>query len=97
MIAHIVLLQPNPSITLEEINQVLQQVEALQQSIPGILSVSTGHNLSANHQGYTCGFIMHFVDETHLKNYAPHPAHRVVSDELQRICTSIIDFDLPQA
>jgi hypothetical protein len=50
-----------------------------------------------NHQGYTYGFIMHFVDRDHLNAYAPHPAHRVVSDELVRICHHIIDFDLEQS
>jgi hypothetical protein len=29
-----------------------------------------------------------------LKGYAPHPSHRVVSDELRRLCSSIIDFDI---
>jgi hypothetical protein len=37
---------------------------------------------------------MRFVGSDHLKAYAPHPAHRVVSDELVRICRSIIDFDI---
>jgi len=37
---------------------------------------------------------MRFVDEEHLKAYALHPAHQVVSEELQNICQSIIDFDI---
>ncbi len=94
MITHIVLLQPKPEITLEEITNALNQVQALQQVIPGIIEVEAGENLSVNHQGYTYGFVMKFADQEHLRAYAPHPAHRIVSDELRRICSSIIDFDM---
>jgi len=93
MITHIVLLQPEPEITTEEIHAALSHVEALQHSIPGIIDVQVGENLSANQQ-YTYGFVMRFTDMEHLKGYAPHPSHRVVSDELRRICSSIIDFDM---
>ncbi len=94
MITHVVLLKPKPEIALDEMQQVLAQVRALQQNIPGIVDVQTGENLSVNDQGYTYGFIMHFVDEEHLRAYAPHPAHRIVSDEILRISSQVIDFDI---
>lgn len=94
MITHIVLLKPKPEMTADEMQQVLAQVLTLQQSIPGIIDVQVGENLSVNHQGFTYGFIMHFVDREHLKAYAPHPAHRVVSDEILRVSSQVIDFDL---
>jgi hypothetical protein len=96
MIIHVVLLQPKDEISSEEITAALEQVQALQEAIPGIIDVEIGENRSMNHQGYTHGFVMRFVDSDHLKVYAPHPAHRVVSDELVRVCHSIIDFDLEQ-
>jgi Stress responsive A/B Barrel Domain len=91
---HVVLLQLKAEIRPEEIYVALKHVETLQEAIPGIIDVQTGENRSMNHQGYTYGFVMHFVDGEHLKAYAPHPAHRVVSQELVRICSSIIDFDI---
>lgn len=94
MILHTVLLQPKTESTPEDIQRVLDQVRSLQQSIPGITDVQVGENLSDKHQGYTYGFVMHFVDEAHLKAYAPHPSHQVVSNEIRRLCSSIIDFDL---
>jgi len=94
MINHIVLLQPKPEITEEEITTVLSHVQNLQQHIPGIVETQAGKNLSATHQGYTYGFVMRFTDAEHLKAYAPHPAHQVVSKELRDICQSIIDFDI---
>jgi Stress responsive A/B Barrel Domain len=94
MITHVVLLKPKPEMTPDEMQRVLAQVQTLQHSIPGIVNVQVGENLSANPQGYTYGFIMHFVDGEHLKAYAPHPAHRVVSDEILRVSSQVIDFDL---
>ena len=94
MLTHIVLLQPRPEVTDDEIVTALNHVQALQSTIPGIIDVQTGKNMSDYNQGYTHGFIMRFVDAEHLKAYAPHPAHQVVSEELQRISQKIIDFDI---
>jgi len=93
MITHVVLLEPKTGTTPDEMERVLAQVQTLQQSIPGIIDVQVGENLSMNQQGYTYGFIMHFIDAEHLRAYAPHPAHRVVSDEIRRVSSHVIDFD----
>jgi len=94
MITHIVLLRLKAEVTDVEITTALDHVRALQDTIPGIIDVQVGKNMSGYNQGYTHGFIMQFVDTEHLKAYTPHHAHKVVSDELQRISQKIIDFDL---
>ncbi len=95
MIIHTVLLKPKPGVSQEEIAAALHHVKNLQQAIPGILDVHVGANLNgSNNKGFSYGFIMQFVDADHLKAYAPHPAHKVVSDELVSISENIIDFDL---
>lgn len=94
MITHVVLLNPKNAVSADEIARVLDHVRGLQKDIPGIVGARVGKNLSANHQGYTYGFVMRFVDEEHLHAYAPHPAHQVVSRELRAMCESIIDFDI---
>jgi hypothetical protein len=94
MITHTVLFQPKAEIGREDISAALKQVQALQEAIPGIIDVQVGENSSTNDQGYTYGFVMHFVDRESLQAYAPHPAHRIVSDELVRISRRILDFDL---
>ncbi len=96
MILHIVLLQPKPETTHEEMLVVLEQVKGLKDKIPGLLDVQAGENRHTAHQGYTYGFVMRFVDEDRLKAYSPHPAHRAVSPELRRLCTYLLNFDLPQ-
>jgi len=47
-----------------------------------------------SNEGNTYGFVMRFIDSEHLKAYAPHPAHQVLSEELQHICQKIIDIDI---
>jgi hypothetical protein len=68
---HVVLLRPKVERSSEEINAALKQVQALQEVIPGIIDVEIGEKRSRNHQGYTHGFVMHFVDSDHLRAYAP--------------------------
>lgn len=94
MITHVVLLQPKVGVSDDEITALLQRVEALRESVPGIVSISTGKNKSTYHQGYTYGIIMRFVDEAHLEAHHPHPAHVAVVEELDRLCERSIDFDL---
>ena len=94
MITHVVLLQPKPATSEEEILALLQHAQTLQDIIPGIMAISAGKNRSAYHQGYTYGIIMHFVDEAHLTAHHPHPAHLAVVEELDRLCEQSIDFDI---
>lgn len=94
MITHVVLLDPKPETTENELAAVFKQIERMPEQIGGIIRVTTGKNLSSYNKGYAYGFIIQFANEEFFKAYAPHPAHKPVSDELQRICQNIIDFDL---
>ncbi len=96
MMTHVVLLQPKTEVPEDQILAVLDRVVRLQQTIPAILAVEAGKNLSRLHQGFTYGFVMQFVDAQSLRTYASHPDHQGVSVQLQQICQSIIDFDLEQ-
>lgn len=96
MITHVVLIQPKVSTTIEELSAFFEHVQALQEKIPGILSMSVGENRSEFHGGFTHGIIMRFVDEAHLHAHHTHPAHVVIVTELDRICQQSIDFDLPE-
>ena len=97
MITHVVLLQPKTETSADSLLTILEHVKALQTVIPGLLSVVAGKNHSQYHQGYTYGIIMRFSDAEHLAAHHPHPAHIAVVEELDNLCQSIIDFDLPDA
>ncbi|MGZ3609880.1 MAG: Dabb family protein [Ktedonobacteraceae bacterium] len=96
MMTHVILLQPKASTSVEEITAFLEHVEALQEIIPGILSLYVGENRSEFNGGFTHGIIMRFVDESHLDAHHSHPAHVAVVTELNRICRQSIDFDLSE-
>lgn len=96
MITHVVLIQPKVSTTNEELSNFLEHVQALQEKIPGILSLSVGENRSDFHGGFTHGIIMRFVDEAYLQAHHTHPAHVAVVTELDLLCQQSIDFDLPE-
>jgi Ca2+-dependent lipid-binding protein len=97
MITHIVLLQPKEHVTEKEIQTALKHVQALRQSIQGIISIQAGPNLNiSNNKGYSYGFVMQFIDGEHLKAYGPHPAHQAVSEELMHISKNILDFDIEE-
>lgn len=96
MITHIVLLQPKTTTTGQQLTTFFAHVRDLQRLVPGILAISTGKNHSPYQSAYTHGIIMRFVDEAHLQAHHPHPAHVAVVEELDRLCESSIDFDLPE-
>jgi len=96
MITHVVLIQPKASTSNEKLLALLEDVQALQEIIPGILSISVGENLSLYHRGFTYGVIMRFVDEAHLQAHHTHPEHVAVATELDNLCQQSIDFDLPE-
>ena len=96
MITHVVLLQPKDATTPTELAAFLEHVRNLQKLIPGIIAISVGKNHSPYHSLYTHGIIMRFIDEAHLQAHHPHPAHVAVVKELDRLCESSIDFDLPE-
>src|SRR5947209_1099221 len=96
MFTHIVLLQPKVSTSIEELTAFLEHVQALQEHIPGILSLSVGENRSEFNQGFTYGIIMRFVDEAHLQAHHSHPAHVAIVTELDQLSRRSIDFDLPE-
>ena len=62
MLTHVVLLQPKPETTKEQITTALDHVKALQPAISGILDIQAGRNMSSSYQGYTYGFVIRFVD-----------------------------------
>ncbi|MBE3558521.1 MAG: Dabb family protein [Ktedonobacteraceae bacterium] len=95
MIIHVLLLEPKPETTREEMLAVLERVKALKEKIPGIVSLQAGENLNQFHQGYRYGFLMTFVDEAALKAYSPHPEHKAVSADLRRLSARLLNFDIP--
>lgn len=96
MITHIVLLQMKPGIAPERITQTLHHIQQLEDSVPGLLHVQAGKNLSALHKGYEYGYIMQFASQAELQAFPSHPTYGPIKAELQLICQDNIVFDVAQ-
>jgi hypothetical protein len=97
MIAHVVLLRLRRGVTEHEVQQALDHVRALKDVIPGILSVDAGDTSVRHTKATAAGSSCASSNREDLHLYASHDAHQPVSQELQRLCESIIDFDLEVA
>ena len=95
MLTHVVLLQPRPEATPEDIHPALKGIEDLQQHIPEILDLQIGPSLSRESKqgGYAYGFVMHFAGKEQLDRYAVNPLHLAAGAELTRVFGNIVDFD----
>jgi Stress responsive A/B Barrel Domain len=52
-----------------------EEILAFRSTIPGLLEVSVGPNLSPRGQGYTFAGLMKFTDKAACDAYSTHPAH----------------------
>jgi Stress responsive A/B Barrel Domain len=76
-IRHTVLVAFKPD---ADVAAIFAALKDLQNSIPGILSISTGTDMSPEglQRGHTHGFTVDFVDAAARDAYLPHPAHQKV-------------------
>jgi hypothetical protein len=76
MIRHVVLCRFRKD---ADVAAVFAAITALQQKIPGILSISCGKDNSPEglQKGFTHGFTVDFIDATARDAYLPHPDHQV--------------------
>ena len=95
-IKHIALFKFKEGTAQEQIDQVLDQILELSESIDGIEDYVGGINNSVEglNQGFTHGFVMTFKDETSLKNYGKHPVHQqAVKDVLRPLVERYVIYD----
>lgn len=93
MIRHVVLFKLKPGIADSTVEEVFAALRNLQTKIPGIISISTGHNNSPEgiQRGHTHGFTVDFVDAAARNTYLPHPAHQAVGAMIVGITEGGVD------
>jgi hypothetical protein len=62
--------------------------------IPGLVSVTAGHQVRERSSEYPWGFTMYLKDREALEGYYPHPAHRAFAEKFKALAEKIIDFDI---
>jgi hypothetical protein len=97
-IRHIVCLKFNEEASSEQIGEIEKKFPALQESIPGIISIEWGKNNSPEglNKDFTHCFIVTFENEEARSNYLPHPNHEAFVDILKPLLDDVfvIDFNL---
>ena len=80
MIRHVVLFKRAASIDDAGLAKVFAALKDLQNSIPGILAISSGLDSSPEglQRGFSHGFTVDFVNAAARDAYLPHPAHKKV-------------------
>jgi hypothetical protein len=77
---HIALYKWKESVTQDQINNALKQVEALAGNISGIVEISTGINTSKYSQGYTHVILVRADNQAAIDGYRNHPDHKKVAN-----------------
>jgi Stress responsive A/B Barrel Domain len=92
---HMVLLRFKPEVSDTAIAEVLQKVEDLKHSIPGIDYCSSGAYSSPEgfNKGFTHGFLTTFINSEARDHYLPHPNHESVKNDLFAIAEDAVAFD----
>jgi hypothetical protein len=94
-VKHIALFKFKEGTAQEQIDQALDQILELSESIDGIEDYVGGVNNSPEglNQGYTHGFVMTFKDAAARDTYLTHPDHERVKTTVLPSIGSIVIFD----
>ncbi len=95
MVDHLVLFKPKPGTPPEIEEELVRQLLALRERIPGIVAMSCGRNFSSRNQGYTVGYWVRFRDREALEAYSPHPEHQRVVAFTRTHFADVLIVDYP--
>lgn len=98
MYEHMVFFKFNEKITPEKEQELLKKLLALKGSIPGIIELTAGFNVTEEEdrkQGYTLGLRVTFESKKALQAYGPHPDHQEFVQSLSDVAADVIVVDYP--
>ena len=93
MIQHNVFFKWKPSMTREVEAKAFADFRAMAKSIPGVVSVSVGHQNSPENlgKGYQVGLSVVFTDAAARDAYLPHPEHEKVKASVLSVLDGGLD------
>jgi Stress responsive A/B Barrel Domain len=93
MIRHVVFFKLKSGIDAKTVAQVFAALKGLQTKVPGITSISAGHDNSPEglQRGHTHGFTVDFIDVAARDAYLPHPDHQAVGAMIVEITEGGVD------
>ncbi|AHV97492.1 MULTISPECIES: Dabb family protein [Paenibacillus] len=99
MYEHLVVFKFNDGLTPAKQQELLDQLLALRDRIPGITDLSAGVNVTEetdNIHGYTLGLRVTFKDLESLRSYGPHPIHQEFVKSLDGLLENVVVVDYPK-
>jgi|ERR1051326_2757851 hypothetical protein len=94
-VKHIAIFKFKEGTAQEQVDQALEQILELSESIDGIEDYVSGMNNSPEglNQGFTHGFVMTFRDAVARDSYLTHADHQRVKDAVLPLLETVLIFD----
>lgn len=95
MVDHLVFFTARDDASTTDLEDLVASLGALEDKIPGTVSISVGENFSPRSGGYTHGLCARFHDRDSLQEYLEHPEHLAVVEKLDRLTTGriVVDYE----
>jgi hypothetical protein len=78
----------------EDKSRAAREIRGFQGTIPGLMDVAVGENVSPRGQGYAFVGLMRFTDRAACDAYATHPAHVALLEWLVPLIEPVeLDFE----
>lgn len=96
---HIALYRWKDGTSLDDVQKLLDGIEALADKIPGVLSIQSGKNTSKYSEGYTHVILVRAQSAQAVDDYRQHPEHARLATAIDSIEDKGIgvDFEYPKA
>jgi hypothetical protein len=93
MLHHIVWLKAREGTSEAHMADLLADIRALADTIPGVVAIHAGDNVTDRAQGYTHGVVVMLERQVDLQPYLEHPAHVAVGARIRECCEVLaLDF-----
>lgn len=94
MFIHMFAFRWTPEVSVEQKQQAIVAIRALQGRVPGLLETFVGENTSPRSQRYELGGVMKFPDKAAFEAYNDHPVHQELLEWLMPLIEPLeVDFE----
>ena len=94
MFIHIFGFRWRPEATDADKSRAVSAIHGFDGTIPGLIDVHAGPNISPRNQGYTFAGLMRFTDKAACDAYQTHPAHLALLEWLVPLIDPVeLDFE----
>ena len=95
MVVHIVMIKFKENTSKDEIEEIKSQIDGLFGKVPTLLSMDTGLNFSEEERAMDLSLIATFDSKEDLNEYAIHPNHLEVIENIKKVAeySKVVDYE----